>query len=74
MTTTEPTNTINDPARPGYSNMVLILDNNYNVVAREKDHLHAKSLALELGHTLVEECQPERRRWRYAKGIWARID
>lgn len=75
MTTiNEPTNTLNDPVRPGYSNMVLILDDSYNVVGREKDHLHARTLALTLGYTLIEECQPERKRWRYARGIWARVD
>jgi hypothetical protein len=62
-----------EPARPGYSNMVLILDSSLEVVAREKDHLHAKSLALEIGYNLVEECQPERRRWRYIKGCWQRV-
>lgn len=70
-TSTEPTNT--DPARPGYSNMILILDDSYNIVAREKDHVHARSLALERGYTLIEECQPERKRWRYARGIWALV-
>ena len=63
----------NSNNRPGFSNNVLILDSNDNIVAREKDHLHAKSLALEPGHKVVEECQPERRRWRYAKGVWQRV-
>lgn len=59
--------------RPGYSSMILIIDRENRVVGREKDHLHAKSLALEIGHNIVEECQPERKQWRYLKGCWERV-
>jgi len=60
--------------RPGFSSMVLIIDSNNRVVGREKDHLHARSLALEMGFNVVEECQPSRRQWRHIKGCWQRVE
>lgn len=63
----------NNSTRPGYSSMILILDSDFKIVGREKDHLHARALALEMGYDTIEDCQPGRKRWKYVDGCWIRI-